>query len=152
VARQSNRLGKDEGAAVGEIVAVNRGHDRVLQAQARDRLGDSRRFGRIQFVRPAVGHGAICASPRTYIAEDHERRRTVMPALTDVGAVRVLAHGVEFEIAHDSLEPDVVVRSRGTNFQPGGLGFPGADKLQGRFDGHLVGSGLSALVSGLSSF
>ncbi len=136
LARQPNRLGEDERAAVGEIVPIDRRDDRVLEAHPRNGFGDTRRFGGVELVRLAVCDGAVGAGPRADVAENHERRRAVVPALADVGATCVFADGVEAEVLHDPLEPDVVLRPGGANFQPGRFGLSWTDKLQGRFDGH----------------
>ena len=73
-----------------------------------DRLRDARGLGDVVLRRAAVGDGAVGAVPRADVAEDHERRGAVLPALADVGAVRFLADGVEVELAHQVLEAQVV--------------------------------------------
>ena len=66
-------------------------------------------------------HGAVGARARADVAEDHERRGAVVPALADVGAVRVFADGVELQLAHDALQPEVVLRPGRAHLQPLGL-------------------------------
>ena len=56
------------------------------------------------------------------LAEDHERGGAVVPALADVGAVRLLADGVEPELAHQPLEAVVVLGAGRAHLQPLGLG------------------------------
>src|SRR5687768_2137639 len=41
-----------------------------------------------------------------------------MPALADVGAVRLFAHGVQSQLAHQALDADVVVGARRPDLQP----------------------------------
>ena len=41
--------------------------------------------------------GTEPAVPGTYVAHEHERRRPMSPALTDIGTLRLLAHRVELE-------------------------------------------------------
>src|SRR5207247_10409042 len=48
----------------------------------------------------AVRHGAEAAVPRAGVAEQHEGGGPVPPALTDVRAARLLADGVEAQLAH----------------------------------------------------
>ena len=47
---------------------------------------------------------AEAAGPGAALAVDHERGRAVGPALGDVGAARLLAHGDQVEVAHGALE------------------------------------------------
>src|SRR4029077_14533999 len=89
----ANRFGENPGAEVGEVVTVDRCDHGVLQSHLRDRLRYSIGLGDVVFGWPAVGDGAICAIPRTDIAEDHEGGGAMLPPLTDVGTVRFLAHG-----------------------------------------------------------
>ena len=60
-------------AAVGQVVAIDRGDHRVAQPHRRDRLGDvlglARRRPRR---RPSRGHGAEAAAAGADVAEDHE--------------------------------------------------------------------------------
>ena len=55
---------------------------------------------------------AVGAVPRADVAEDHERGGAVLPALADVRAVRFLADGMEVELAHQLLEPEVIADRR----------------------------------------
>ena len=72
---------------------------------------------------PAVRHRAIRARARADVAEDHEGRGAVVPALADVGAPRFLADGVQAEIAQQVLQPEIVRGSGSCAFaEPGGLG------------------------------
>src|SRR5947207_13298537 len=79
-------------------------------------------FLRVRRMRRSVHDVAVAARARAGAAEDHERRRAVMPALADVGAVRLLADGVESEPAHQLLEPAIVLRARRAHLQPVGFG------------------------------
>src|SRR5262245_56772257 len=69
----------------------------------------------------AVDDVAVATRARDRAAEDHERRRTDMPAFADVRAVGFLADRVQTEAAHESLEPQIVLRPGGANLQPLGL-------------------------------
>ena len=65
--------------------------------------------------------GAISAVPGADVAEDHERRGAVLPALADVRTVRLLANCMEVELTHELLEPKVVRTPWGSDLQPGRL-------------------------------
>ena len=114
-----------------EVITANCRPMRATASATRAGSAVSSSFGR------AVRHGAVGAGARADVAEDHERRRAVVPALADVGAARVLAHGVQLQVLHDPLEPEVVVRPGRADLQPVGLGLARADELEGGFDGHL---------------
>jgi hypothetical protein len=45
----------------------------------------------------------------------------VLPAFSDVGAVRLLTDRVELQVAHHVLQGDVVRAARGLYLEPGGL-------------------------------
>jgi len=96
----ADRLRENVGAEVGQVVAVHGRDHRVLELHRPDRLGDARRLGDVVLGRTAMGHGAVGAVSRADIAQNHERRGPVLPALADVGAMGFLAHRVEIEIPH----------------------------------------------------
>ena len=91
------------GAAVGEIVAVDRGHDDVGEPELGDRVGDARRLGVVERVRQPGAHVAEGAGAGAGLAHDHEGRVLLLPALADVGAARLLADGGELVLAHDAV-------------------------------------------------
>ncbi len=66
------------------------------------------------------------ARPRAAFAEHHERRRSVGPALRQVGAAGVLAHRDEAELADGLLERQRLGPERDLRSQPFGLA--GADR------------------------
>ena len=55
------------------------------------------------------------------VAKDHERGRAVLPALTNVRAMRFLADRVQVEVAHELAEPEVVRPARRLHLEPAGL-------------------------------
>ena len=96
--------GERLGAAVGQVVPVHRGDDHVREPHALHRLGQADRLERVERLRRAVRHRAVGAVPGADVAQDHEGGGLVLPALADVGAARLLAHGVQPQLAHHALE------------------------------------------------
>ena len=92
------------GAAIRDVVAIDRGHHDVRQPHLVRGLGEPERLERI---RGLVGlprvDVAVAARARAGVAQDLERRRPAPPALADVGAARLLADGDEVPFAHQSL-------------------------------------------------
>src|SRR5215212_4927969 len=60
----------------------------------------SARFIDVELRRLAGENGAEAAGAGADVAQDHEGRGAVVPALADVRAARLLADGVEVEAAH----------------------------------------------------
>ena len=130
--------GEAGGAAVGEVVAGDAGDHRVLEPEGRDRVGDPPRLVGVEREWPARVDETEAARAGAPIAQDHERRGVVGPALVDVRAARFLAHGVEIELLDQSLRlaevgaeigahphPFGTARARGLHrFVHSGLGEP----------------------------
>jgi hypothetical protein len=108
-------------AAVLAIVPVYAGDYGVLEPERSRGLGHTPRLVEIQRQGGALPHRAETAPARADVAEDHERRRAVMPALTDVRAVRFLTDSVQVELAHELLEPEVVWAARRAHLEPARL-------------------------------
>jgi hypothetical protein len=68
--------------------------------------------------RAPVRDGAIPTIPRADVPENHERRRAMLPALADVRAVRLLAHGMQPHVAHELLQAQVVRPAGGPDLEP----------------------------------
>src|SRR5262245_19326060 len=117
-ARFADGVCEDRGAAVGQIVAINRRDHDVVEIQRRDGVGDPARFCRVDRRWPAMRHRAVRAGARADVAEDHEGRGAVVPALADVRALRFFADRVEIQLAHQALEPQVARRAGGAHLQP----------------------------------
>ena len=83
----------------GEVVAIDRRDDDVRELHRVNRARDIGRLVRIRRLRRAVHDVAVAARARARVAEDHERRGAMMPALADVRAVRFLADRVQAERA-----------------------------------------------------
>ena len=65
------------GAAVRQIVAIDRGDDRIGKAHVRHGLGEMVRLVGVGRRRPAMGHVAKRTAARAQIAQDHEGRGAV---------------------------------------------------------------------------
>ena len=71
---------------------------------------------------PPMGNGAVAAVPGAHVAQDHEGRGQVLPALADVRAVGLLAHRVEVPLPHQALQAEVLRPARRPHLEPGRLG------------------------------
>ena len=92
-------------AAVGEVVAGHHGEHGVVAGPAGrpPRPPARARRGRASSGLAGVDQ-AEAARPGAALAVDHERGRAVGPALGQVRAAGLLAHGDEVEVAHGPLE------------------------------------------------
>ena len=97
----ANGRGEMRGTAVGKIVAVDRRHHHMGQAKLGDGLAHPRGLARIE--RAWACRCAHCRrrKPGAGVAEDHHGRVPLAPALADIRAGRLLAHGVEAVRAQD---------------------------------------------------
>ncbi len=111
--------GRETGrSAVGEVVSGDTGDDRVLEVERRDGGGDPRRLVRIEGQRLAGVDETESAGPCASIAEDHEGRGAVRPALVDVRAAGFLTDGVEVEGPHQPLGGPVALTEVGADPHP----------------------------------
>ena len=108
-------------AAVGEIVAVDRGDDDMGEAQLGGRLADMRRLARIERAGQTGLDVAEGAGARAGVAHDHEGGVLLLPALADIRAAGLLAHGVQAVVAHDALRGEIAGRHRRLDADPVGL-------------------------------
>ena len=111
-------LGEMGRAAVGEVVAIHRGHHDVLQAQLLDHQGHVARLFRVEQIGLALADGAKAAAAGTDVSEDQKGRRAMPPALADIRAARLLANRVEVVLPQDMLEAEVVGTARESGFDP----------------------------------
>ncbi len=88
-------------AAVGKIVAVDRRDDDVIEPQLGHRLRHVLGLRRIERARQPGLDVAEGAGTRAGVAHDHHGGVAAGPALGDVGAARLLAHGDEAVLAQD---------------------------------------------------
>ena len=121
------------GAAVGDVVAVDRGDDDVLELHLRRSLADAERLecvGRI--LRLAGVDVAVAAGAGARVAENLEGRRAAPPALGDVRAAGLLADGVQREAVQKLLDVEVAaVGARRADFHPLGPAGPFGDGKRG---------------------
>ena len=117
------------GAAVGDVVAVDRGDDDVLELHLRRGLREPQRLERVGRRLGLAGVDvAVAAGARAGVAEDLERRRAAAPALGDVRAARLLADRVQRQAVHELLDVEVrgVLRRR-AHLHPLGAARPFGD-------------------------
>src|SRR5207302_8591847 len=99
---------------VGDVVAVDRGDDDVLELHLRGCLRDAQRLERVRGrVGPAGMDVAVAAGPRARVAEDLEGRGSAAPALGDVRTAGLLADRVQRETVHELLDVEVAAVARG---------------------------------------
>src|SRR5262245_8757663 len=99
-----------------------------------DRVRDAAWLGKIELAGLAMRDGAVCARPRADVAENHECRRPVMPALADVRTARLFADGMELELLHHAFQAEVILGPRCTHLEPRRLWLTRANELNRRFD------------------
>ena len=117
-----DRLGEARGAAVGQVVAGHGGDHREAEAHPLDGLGDPLGLAGVERLGVPGVDQAEPARPGAALAVDHEGGRAVLaPALVDVRAAGLLAHGDEAEVAHRVLEPEVGGVGAERRAQPVGL-------------------------------
>ena len=139
--------GEVAGAAVGEVVAVDRGDDGVAQPHGGHRLGDV--VGLVDVDpgrRSPRGDGAEPAAAGADVAQDHEGGGAVLPpTLVDVGAAGLLADGVEVEAVDEAA--DLVVLGGGGELDAQPVGAAAARRAGG--GGSAFGAGSADLNQGL---
>ena len=87
--------GEDEGAAVGQVVAIDRGYDAVVEVHALYGPGEALGFGHVEALGSAGGDGAVAAGAGADVSENHEGGAAAFPAVADVGAAGLFADGVQ---------------------------------------------------------
>ena len=120
------------GPAIGQIVAVDRGDDDVLQPHFSHGIGNILRFLRVDLARHARLHVAKGAGAGADIAQDHHGRVLFGPALTNIWAGGLFAHGGQRQPAHQRLGFGKAGRGWSLDADPVRL----ADPLDGRRSCH----------------
>ncbi len=143
------------GAAVGEVVAVDRGQHHVFEIHQRDRIGDVARFGMIEpALRIAGADRAEPARARAHLAHQHQGRGAAAPAFADVRAFRFGADRVQLVAAHDVTHFLELAATRQPHAQPRRLALDAAHQAVGvRADAvldraHAVGGDVFAAALG----
>src|SRR5262245_36026691 len=99
-----------------------------------DGIRNARRFCKIELVRLAVRDRAIRTRAGADVAENHEGRRPMVPALADVRTPRLLTDGVELQLLHYAFEAQIVLRTRRAHLEPPRLRLAGTNELNRCFD------------------
>ena len=109
-------------AAVGDVVAVDRGDDHVLEVHLRRGLREPQRLQRVGWVLGLAGMDvAVAAGARAGVAKDLERGRATPPALGDVRATGLLADRVQRLSVDQLLDVEVArIRARRAHLHPFG--------------------------------
>src|ERR1035437_6122332 len=118
-----NRGGEVRGTAVGQLVAVNRGHDGVPDPERFHGLGHVPRLLRVERPPGPLGDRAEAAVPRADVAHEHEGGGLVdAPALEEIRAARFLADRIEMLVRHErrnAARQPVVVHAHLQPLRPG---------------------------------
>jgi len=114
----------DEGLRGAEVVvvAIHAGDHGVGEAKLGDGIGDASGLFVVNRFGLALGDRTEAAAARANVAEHHEGRGLLVPALADVGAVGGLADGVEVEVASQLLKVVKGLAHGRARLEPGGLG------------------------------
>ena len=105
------------GTAIGHVVTGDGRDDDVLQSKSFRSFGDSLRFVELDDLSLPFRNRAESARPSADIAEDHERRRLLGPALGSVRAFSAFADGLQFQVLDDTVGV-VHARLREWSLQP----------------------------------
>ena len=106
------------GAAIVQVVSVNRGDDDVTEAHLLNRLRNVCRLKRVQRPRLARRDVAEGTGPGADLAHDHHRRVLLGPAFADVRAARFLAHRRQRQGPHQVAGFLVALRRRSLHPDP----------------------------------
>ena len=116
---RANGVREDQGAAVGQIVAIDGRNHEILPAEVAHGFGDADRLEPIDLAARVAGlHVAEAAAARAGIAQDHDRRGAGAPALGHVRTGRFFADRVERNAVDLGLHAFVVVAVRQRDAQP----------------------------------
>ena len=111
-ADRADHGGEMRGAAVGKIVAIDRGDDHMGQPELGHRLGDVLRLCGIERARQPGLDVAEGAGAGAGVAHDHEGGVLLLPALADIRAAGLLADGVQAVGPHDLAGRGIAGRDR----------------------------------------
>ncbi len=114
-------LGEVLGAAVVDVVAVDRGDDDVVEAELGDGVGDAPGLEGVEGVGAAGRDVAEGAAAGADLAHDHHGGVALAPALADVGAARLLADRHQAVLADGVAGALVAGGDRGLDADPVGL-------------------------------
>src|SRR3981081_3943217 len=108
------------------------------QAERGDGFGHAPWLGPVNRFGTSLGDRAKAAAPRADIAEQHEGRGVMVPAFSDIRALRRLANGMQAKAAGQLLQVVKVLAHRSPGLEPRGLR---AQKPGAEFNLDELGSG-----------
>ncbi len=114
--------GKSAGPAYEVVIAIHAGNDGMLQAQCGHGLSHAARLVKVNGRGAAFGDGAESATAGAQVAQHHESRGLVAPALADVGALRALADRMQAEGPSQAFQVVVILAYGGASLEPLGFG------------------------------
>jgi hypothetical protein len=107
--------------AIVKVVAIDGGYDGMGEPEFFYRFADTGGLGRIECARKTSLDIAEGAGTRASVAQDHESRMFLFPALADVGAASLLADGYESMFLDNFSCRVPLRRARRLDPDPGGL-------------------------------
>ena len=115
-ARLADAIDEMGGAAVSQIVPVDRGDDHVVQTKRCNRARKVRRLVPVERIGTAMTDVAERTATRALVAHDHEGRGALAEALADVRAGCFFADGMQLVLPQDPLD---LVEPAGRGGNPG---------------------------------
>ena len=94
-AQPCDRLSEDARSPIGQVVAGHTRDDDVIEAETADRLRHAARLVEVVDGRLSGLYGAEPAGAGAGVAEDHDRGRSLVPALAHVRALSFRANGMQ---------------------------------------------------------
>ena len=119
--------------AIGQIIAIDRGDDDMLQPHLRRRIGQILRLIDIDLARHPRLDVAESAGPRADVAQDHDGRMFLRPAFADIGAGRFLAYRRQPLVPHQLAR--FMIGGAGRRLDADPVGLAHALRLTGHGDG-----------------
>jgi hypothetical protein len=117
--KRSNRLRNVLRPTVGQIISIHHRQHHVTQTQTRHGLSHVLSLTCIDYPTwMALIDRAETATPRANFPQNHHGCRAFGPTLSNVGAMRLLAHRMKLQSTQSLLDPRVALAPRSPNLQP----------------------------------
>ena len=115
---KSAALEMELGGAIGDLDLTTL---RIRKGSLTDRFRHLGRLSDIQWLRPAMGNGAVRARTSADFAHQHEGGSSMAPTLGEVRTQRLLANGVQAKLTHDRACLGILAAPVSADFDPIGM-------------------------------